>query len=75
MAKTIQQPIIRVQETRDITYMKKSAFFGLINWQVQMSATHIANDIILILGTPIRKIMIDNNGKIQEIDLSLNQKE
>lgn len=72
MARTIEKPILIIQETRDITYMKKSAFFGLINWKVKMNATHVANDIILILRTPIRKVHIDNNGKLQEISLPIN---
>lgn len=63
--------LFRVIETRDITYMKKSAFFGLIQWRVQTNATHVANDIVLILRTPIRKIMIDNNGDSQEINLPI----
>lgn len=67
------KPTFIVQETRDITYMKKSAFFGLITWKVQLNATHFANDIVLILRTPIRKIYIDNNGEMQEITLSSKQ--
>ncbi len=65
------KPFVKVVETRDITYKKKSVFFGLITWYVQSCATHIANDMVIILKTPIRKIMIDNNGKLQEINLEI----
>lgn len=72
---TNKTPVIfQVLETREITYERKSAFFGLIKWNVQLNSHHCANDIVLILKTPIRKIMIDNNGEIQEIDLKVVNK-
>jgi len=71
MAKTQSQNIIRIQETRDITYKKKSAFFGLITWYEKMNAEHLANDIVIILRTPVRKIYLDNNGELQEINIEI----
>lgn len=73
MATTQNQPLIVVRETRDITYDKKSIFFGLISWRVEVSSTHVANDIIVVAKTPIRKIMIYcKNGTLKEIDLTGN---
>ncbi len=68
-----QKPIVKVIETREVSYKKKSYLFGLIEWYTRANTEFVANDVVLILRTPIRKIHIDNYGEIKEIDLSIRE--
>lgn len=69
MANATTPPIIKVIETREVSYTKKSALFGLIKWNVKLNARHLHNDLVIILRTPINTIYIDNFGRNLEWDL------
>ena len=48
-----------------ITYERKSAFFGLIQWDVKVKAEHMYNDIEIYAQTPIRKLFFNGNAILE----------